>query len=72
MAQQLAQTFGVGLAALVIHLSLVARDGVNLTQPDIAHGFFTIGAGVLASTLIFLRLPPDAGSDLGSGERRRA
>lgn len=71
MAQQLAQTFGVGLAALVIHMSLLTHGRTDLTQPDIAAGFFTIGGVVLASTIIFLLLPADAGSELGSIGRPR-
>jgi hypothetical protein len=71
MAQQLAQTFGVGLAALVMHMGLVMRGGDALAQPDIAAGFVAIGCCVLASTLVFLRLPPDAGAELGAIGRPR-
>ena len=65
MTQQLAQSFGVGLAALVIHLSLLWRGKPDLAAADIAPGFFAIGLISLASVLVFTRLPPEAGAALG-------
>jgi EmrB/QacA subfamily drug resistance transporter len=64
MAQQLAQSFGVGLVALVVHLSLAWHDRVAITSQDIALGFFTIGFLVLASVVVFYRLPLHAGVEL--------
>jgi MFS family permease len=68
MAQQLCQSFGVGLAALVVHLSLLWHAHGAMTPEDIAPGFFTIGALALISSLIFWRLPAEAGAEL-SGKR---
>ena len=65
MMQQLAQSFGVGLAALVIHLSLSWSGKPDLVAADIAPGFFAIGLLSLASILVFTRLPPEAGAALG-------
>jgi EmrB/QacA subfamily drug resistance transporter len=64
MAQQLAQSFGVGLVALVVHLSLSWHDRVAIAPEDIALGYFTIGAMALASVVVFYRLPSHAGVEL--------
>jgi EmrB/QacA subfamily drug resistance transporter len=64
MAQQLAQSFGVGLVALVVHLSLTWHDRVAIVPADIGLGYFTIGFLVLMSTVIFYRLPAEAGAEL--------
>jgi EmrB/QacA subfamily drug resistance transporter len=64
MAQQLAQSFGVGLVALVVHLSLVWHDRTAISSGDVALGYFTIGFLVLASAIIFYRLPSHAGAEL--------
>ncbi|MDB5593455.1 MAG: family efflux transporter permease subunit [Hyphomicrobiales bacterium] len=71
MAQQLAQTFGVGVAALVIHLSMLWHGGTVVTAADIQPAFFTIAIAVLGSTLVFLMLPKDAGSEIGNVGRPR-
>jgi len=68
MAQQLAQSFGVGLVALIVHLSLSWHDRVAIAPHDIALGYFTIGVMALASVLVFYRLHPEAGAEL-SGRR---
>src|SRR5260370_26457604 len=60
MAQQLAQSFGVGLVALVVHLSLAWQDRVAIAPEDIALGYFTIGCLALASVAVFYRLPSHA------------
>lgn len=67
MAQLLAQSFGVGLAALTIHLSLLWRGGEKLTPSDIASGFILIALAALISLLMFARMPADAGAALGPG-----
>jgi EmrB/QacA subfamily drug resistance transporter len=64
MAQQLAQSFGVGLVALVVHLSLSWHDRVAIAPEDIALGYFTIGFMALASVVVFYRLPAHAGVEL--------
>lgn len=68
MSQQLCQSFGVGLAALVVHLSLLWHEHSVMTADDIAPGFFALGALALGSSLIFWHLPPEAGAEL-SGKR---
>ena len=64
MTQQLSQSLGVGLTALVVHFSLTWHDRVTMLPEDVALGFFTIGSLALASIAIFLRLPPQAGAEL--------
>jgi hypothetical protein len=64
MAQQLAQSFGVGLVALVVHLSLTRHGGAAMTPEDIGFGYFTIGILSLASVAVFYRLHPEAGAEL--------
>jgi EmrB/QacA subfamily drug resistance transporter len=65
MMQQLLQSFGVGMTALVVHLSTVlhGRDDV-ITAQDVSFGFFAIGVLSALSVLIFYRLPTTAGSEL--------
>jgi MFS family permease len=64
MMQQVAQSFGVGLAALAVHFSLLWHGRTELVPDDVAVGYFTIGACALASAVIFWRLPKHAGAEL--------
>jgi MFS family permease len=64
MAQQLAQSFGVGLAALVVHLGLVYNERTIIAAQDVALGYFTVGTLTLLSVIIFYRLPAHAGIEL--------
>jgi EmrB/QacA subfamily drug resistance transporter len=64
MAQQLAQSIGVGLVALIVHLSLTWHDRIAIAPQDIALGYFTIGVMALASVAVFYRLPSEAGAEL--------
>jgi EmrB/QacA subfamily drug resistance transporter len=64
MAQQLAQSFGVGLVALVVHIGLTWHDRIAIAAQDVALGYFTIGAMALASVMVFYWLPAEAGAEL--------
>ena len=65
MMQQLMQSFGVGLTALVVHLSTVLRGhGDIITAGDVSHGFFAIGLLSALSVIVFYLLPATAGSEL--------
>jgi EmrB/QacA subfamily drug resistance transporter len=66
MAQQLTQSIGVGVGALVVQLSLLWHQRVTVTPDDIAPGYFTIGALALLSAVIFWLLPAQAGSELSA------
>jgi fucose permease len=68
MTQQLAQSVGVGLAALVVHLSLVWHGHAGVGPDDISPAYYTLAALVLASTLVFWRLPAHAGAELSKPE----
>ena len=63
-AQQLTQSLGVGLVALVVHLSTVLHGHTAIRADDVAPGFFTIGLLAASSAFIFYRLPMGAGSEL--------
>jgi hypothetical protein len=64
MAQQLAQCFGVGLVALVVHLSLIWHGRGAIMSQDVGLGYFAIGLAALASAIIFYLLPAHAGAEL--------
>jgi EmrB/QacA subfamily drug resistance transporter len=64
MAQQLSQSFGVGLAALVVHLSLLWHGHTEVAVADVSPAYVTIGALSLLSIVIFWFLPTKAGEEL--------
>jgi EmrB/QacA subfamily drug resistance transporter len=64
MAQQLAQSVGVGLAALVVHLSLVWHDRTVIVPEDVTPAYLTLAFLVLVSAFVFWRLPAHAGAEL--------
>jgi EmrB/QacA subfamily drug resistance transporter len=68
MAQQLAQSLGVGLAALVVHMSLIWHGRAMLLPDDVALGYFAIGTLSMSSAVVFWLLPAQAGAEL-SGRR---
>jgi EmrB/QacA subfamily drug resistance transporter len=70
MAQQVSQSIGVGLAALVVHLTLTWFGRDALLHHDVAPAYFTLGVLSAASAVIFWRLPLQAGAELS--ERGRA
>jgi hypothetical protein len=69
LAQQFAQSFGVGLTALVVHLSMVATGHSLLAAADLMPGFWTIGAASLLSMIQFSRLHAQAGADMRGRSR---
>jgi EmrB/QacA subfamily drug resistance transporter len=64
MVQQLMQSIGVGVAALVLHVSLAVHGRDALTADDVSPAYFLIGALALASALVFWLLPAQAGAEL--------
>lgn len=64
MMQQLMQSFGVGLTALVVHVSAVLHGHPEIVAGDVAFGFFTIAALSALSVIVFYLLPKTAGSEL--------
>ena len=68
MAQQLFLSFGVAIAALLLHLSLGGRAASALTAHDFTLPFVTVGILAILSSLLFVALEPDAGEEV-SGRR---
>ncbi|HEY1448249.1 MAG TPA: MFS transporter [Caulobacteraceae bacterium] len=64
MAQQLSQSIGIGMAAMFLHLSLVAHHATRLTAPIIAPAFIAVGCVALIPVLFFIPLPVNAGEGL--------
>jgi len=64
MFQQLAQSLGVGLAAVLIHYTLMWRHSPALTAADITPAFGAVAAISLISMLFFIPLPADAGEEV--------
>jgi EmrB/QacA subfamily drug resistance transporter len=68
VAQQLAMTFGVGLGALLLHLTLAHAGRTTLGPDDFAPAYSAIAFVGLTSLLFFSKLPRDAGAEM-SGRR---
>src|SRR5262249_49863414 len=64
MMQQLMQSVGVGIAALIVHLSLVWRGHAAIAPDDISPAYFTLSAMAFASAFVFWLLPSEAGAEL--------
>lgn len=70
LAQPLAQSLGVSIAALVLQTSVAGRSGAGLIAGDFSPAFLVVGLLSVVSTLLFAVLPRQAGSEM-SGHRRR-
>ena len=64
MFQQLAQSLGVGLAAILIHYTLAWRHSPVLTAADITPAFAVIAGLSLVALFFFIPLPADAGAEV--------
>jgi EmrB/QacA subfamily drug resistance transporter len=64
MAQQLSQTAGVATAALLLHLTLLARGGEVLAAEDFYPVFVAVAVISLLSLPFFARMAPDAGAEV--------
>jgi MFS family permease len=71
VSQQLSVAFGVAVAGGTLELSSRLTGGGTLGLDDFHIAWFVVAGVSLLSALPFLRLPPDAGSDI-SGHRRAA
>jgi hypothetical protein len=69
--QQVIQSVGIALAAIILHLTQVARHEPQLTWQAVAPSFAIIGALTMISIYWFARLPPAAGEAL-NGRRPSA
>jgi EmrB/QacA subfamily drug resistance transporter len=68
MLQYVANGLGIAIAAIVLQGSLAWRGAPALEATDFRVAFVAIAAIAAASTLLYLRLAPDAGSEV-SGRR---
>jgi len=64
VAQQLAISTGVAVGALVVEITLRLKHGSTMGAMDFPPAFLVVGALTAAASLVFLRLPPDAGAEL--------
>jgi len=64
MGQQLAQSMGIGMAAMFLRLSMLSSHATHLTADTIAPAFIAVGVVALISVLFFLPLPTNAGEGL--------
>jgi len=71
VGQQLSLSFGVGLGALLLHLTLAIRGREELGASDFSPAYFAIAGISLLSLFFFARLPRDAGAEI-SGRREAA
>src|SRR3546814_13839086 len=69
MMQQLSLSFGVGLGALTLHITLMMAGGGDRILPaDFTPAFAVVGLASALSALIFLALTGEAGAEV-SGHR---
>jgi len=64
MAQQLAQSFGVGLGALILHLTVWWSGGETLTVGHFSIAFLAVAMVSLLSLPFFWVLPANAGEEI--------
>lgn len=64
VAQQLSLSFGVGVGALVLHLTLVMHDREHLTAADFAPAYYAIAVLGLMSLFYFVPLKANAGDEV--------
>ena len=64
VAQQLALAAGVAVGALVVEITLLLRHGTAMSAADFPPAFLVVAASTAAASLVFLRLPSDAGAEL--------
>jgi hypothetical protein len=72
MMQQLSVSFGVGIAALCLHLTLVLRGGNPLEAADFPYTFLAVGLISICSVFFFIPLAPEAGAEVSGHRGARA
>ena len=70
MGQRLAQSIGIGFAALLVHMFEAQANVRHVTAAVIQPVFLIIGGVALVSALFFVTLPADAGAELNARPRR--
>jgi MFS family permease len=64
VAQQLSQSVGVAVGALVVETVLRLRGHGTLNAEDFPPAFIVVGLIAASSTFLFATMPPDAGADM--------
>ncbi len=64
VAQQLSLSAGVAVGALAVEATVRLKHGATLTAADFSPAFVLVGLISAASSLVFMRLPKDAGAEL--------
>jgi hypothetical protein len=72
VGQQLSLSLGVGLGALLLHMTLVWHGRSELGAGDFSAAYFTIAAISMSSLAFFARLPQDAGAEISGWREERA
>ena len=72
VGQQLALSTGVAVGALVVELTLRLNHGSAMSAWDFPPAFLAVGALAGAASLVFARLPPDAGAELAGRKMAQA
>ncbi len=72
VGQQLALSTGVAVGALVVELMLRLKHGTAMSAWDFPPAFLAVGALAGAASLVFVRLPPDAGAELAGRKMAQA
>ena len=71
MAQQIFLTLGIGLGALILHLSQSARGATVMEAIDVVPAYLAIGALSLLSVFYFTRLAPNVGEEMSGHKVRK-
>ena len=66
VAQQLSLSTGVAIGALAVDLTLQAKYRQTITADDFSPAFLAIAVISALASLVFFRLPPDAGAELAA------
>jgi EmrB/QacA subfamily drug resistance transporter len=64
MAQQLVQSIGIGLAAMLLHLFMTLKGQTHLTPDTISPAFMVVGAVTFISLFFYFPLPKNAGDEM--------
>lgn len=74
MMQQLVQSIGIGLAAMLMHFFMTLNGDTQLNAEAISPAFVVVGLVTLISLAFFIPLPRDAGDEMNGrrGAMRQA
>jgi EmrB/QacA subfamily drug resistance transporter len=64
IAQQLSLSVGVGIGAMVLHVTILLSGHANVVASDFPPAFFLVGAFAMVSLLFYVPLPADAGAEV--------